>query len=137
MSVGTAAATDTNEDGDTAGAHELGDAAPYCAACGTWVGMFAPGDGWRHFRGRTAPNGTRSPFDPGHAVELAWCVPPARSVSPAQLEQLLAALDDAISYREHAASSGYATAYRILRRQLAAPPLHAREIGRRDEVPAA
>lgn len=122
MSVGTTAATATNEDGDTAGAHELGDAAPYCAACGTWVGMFAPGGGWRHLRGHTAPNGTRSPFDPGHEVELAWCVPPARSVSPAQLEQLLSALDDAIAYREHAAASGYATAYRVLRRQLAGPP---------------
>ena len=40
---------------------------------------------------------------------------------PAQIEQLLAALDHAIAYREHAAASGYATAYRILRRQLAAP----------------
>ena len=122
MSVGTTAATATNEDGDTAGAHELGDAAPYCAACGTWAGMSAPGDGWRHLRGHTAPDGTRSPSDPGHEVELAWCVPPARSVSPAQLEQLLAALDDAIAYREDAAASGYATAYRVLRRQLAGPP---------------
>ena len=119
MSVGTTAATATNEDGDPAGAHELGDAAPYCAACGTWVGIFAPGEGWRHSRGRPAPNGTH--FDPGHEVELAWCVPPARSVSPAQLEQLLAALDDAIAYREPASTSGYATAYRVLRRQLAGP----------------
>ncbi len=84
--------------------------------------IFAPGEGWRHSRGHTAPNGTRSPFDPGHEVELAWCRPPARSVSPAQLEHLLAALDDAIAYREHASSSGYATAYRVLRRQLAGPP---------------
>jgi hypothetical protein len=45
-------------------------------------------------------------------------VPPAQSISPAQLEQLVAALDDAIAYREHAASSGYATHYRVLRRQL-------------------
>jgi hypothetical protein len=95
--------------------------APYCEACGAWVGMFAPREGWRHFRGNPAPNGTRSPFDPGHDVELAWCLPPARSVSPAQHEELLAALDDAIAYREHAASTGYATAYRMLRRQLGAP----------------
>ncbi len=46
---------------------------------------------------------------------------PARSISPAQHAQLLAALDDAIAYREHAAASGYATAYRMLRRQLAGP----------------
>ncbi len=58
-------------------------------------------------------------YDAGHDVEVAWCAPPAASVSPAQHEQLLAALDDAIAYREHAAASGYATAYRMLRRQLA------------------
>ena len=119
MSVGTTAATATSEDGGTAGAHELGGAAPYCAACGAWVGIFAPGDGWRHSLGHTALNGTR--LDPGHEVDLAWCLPPARSVSPAQLGELLAALDDAIAYREHASSSGYATAYRVLRRQLAGP----------------
>ena len=131
MSITTAIRA-TDGDGDAVGAHErdeaggprdLNDAsmAPYCEACGAWVGMFAPREGWRHFRGNPAPNGTRSAFDPGHDVELAWCLPPARSVSPAQHEELLAALDDAIAYREHAASTGYATAYRMLRRQLGAP----------------
>lgn len=119
MTIDTAVKA-TDGDGDAAGARDLGDAdaAPFCAACGTWVGMFAAGEGWRHFRGHPAPDGTRAPFDPGHDVELAWCVPPARSISPAQHEQLLAALDDAIAYREHAAASGYATTYRMLRRQL-------------------
>jgi len=122
MSIDTAARA-TAGDGGAAGARDLGeaDSAPYCAACGTWVGMFAARDGWRHFRGNPAPDGTRAPFDAGHDVELAWCVPPARSISPAQHEQLLAALDDAIAYREHAAAAGYATAYRMLRRQLAGP----------------
>ena len=95
-----------------------GGTAPYCAACGHWAGIFEPGQGWQHWRDHPAPNGTRAPFEAGHGVELAWCAPPAQSVSPAQHEQLLAALDDAIAYREHASSSGYATAYRILRRQL-------------------
>lgn len=124
MSVDTTAPTATGAGRSQAGDGDLeeADTAPFCGACGTWVGMFEPGEGWRHFRGNPAPEGTRSRFDPGHEVELAWCVPPARSVSPAQLEQLLAALDDAISYREHASTSGYATTYRMLRRQLAAPP---------------
>jgi hypothetical protein len=123
MTTDTTAARATDGDDDAAGARYLGDAdsAPFCGACGTWVGMFEPGDGWQHVRGNPAPNGTRAPYDPGHDVELAWCVPPARSVSPAQHEHLLAALDDAIAYREHAAASGYATAYRMLRRQLAGP----------------
>lgn len=98
---------------------DVADTAPYCLVCGHWVALFAPGESWQHSRWNSAPNGTQAPFDAGHEVELAWCVPPARSVSPAQHEQLLAALDDAIAYREHAAASGYATAYRVLRRQLA------------------
>jgi hypothetical protein len=92
---------------------------PYCAVCGHWVGMFAGRDGWQHFRGGPAPGRRRRPYDAGHDVVVAWCPPPAGSVSPAQHEQLLAALDDAIAYREHAAASGFATAYRVLRRQLA------------------
>ena len=109
-----------SESGDAVGARAGGaGTAPYCMACGSWVGIFEADGGWRHSRGNAAPNGTQAPFDAGHDVELAWCVPPARSISPGQHEQLLAALDDAIAYREHAAASGYATAYRVLRRQLA------------------
>jgi hypothetical protein len=120
MTIGTTTAHTGSEDGDAVRRQTLdGDTAPYCSACGHWVGVFEPGDDWQHWRGHPAPNGTRARFDAGHAVELAWCVPPASSISPAQHEQLLAALDDAIAYREHAASTSYATHYRMLRRQLA------------------
>ena len=120
MTIGTTAAHTGNEDGDAARTQPMDDeTAPYCSACGHWAGVFNPREGWQHWRGHPAPNGTRAPFDAGHEVQLAWCVPPAQSISPAQHEQLLAALDDAIAYREHASSSGYATAYRMLRRQLA------------------
>jgi hypothetical protein len=120
MTIGTTTAHTGSEDGDAARFRPLNDdTAPYCLACGHWAGIFGPGEGWQHWRGHPAPNGTRAAFDPGHDVDLAWCVPPAQSISPAQHEQLLAALDDAIAYREHASSSGYATDYRMLRRQLA------------------
>lgn len=94
-------------------------AVPYCAACGHWAAAAADQDGWRHFRGNPGLGHAWRLYEAGHDVEVAWCAPPAASVSPAQHEQLLAALDDAIAYREHAAASGYATAYRMLRRQLA------------------
>ena len=100
-------------------ASEAADTVPYCVACGNWAGIFAPGRSWQHSRSNPAPNGTQAPFDAGHAVELGWWFPPSLSLSPAQHEQLLAALDDAIAHREHASASGYATAYRVLRRQLA------------------
>lgn len=121
MSTQTTVAPATSTNGTAAGVTAQDDVAamPYCAACGHWVGMFASQDGWQHFRGGPGPGRGRSPYDAGHDVVEAWCSPPAGSVSPAQHEQLLAALDDAIAYREHAAASGYATAYRVLRRQLA------------------
>jgi hypothetical protein len=118
MTIGTTAAHTGTGHGGPDGQPLDGGTAPYCSACGHWAGIFEPGQGWQHWRDHPAPNGTRAPFEAGHGVELAWCAPPAQSVSPAQHEQLLAALDDAIAYREHASSSGYATAYRILRRQL-------------------
>jgi hypothetical protein len=96
-------------------------AVPYCATCGHWAAPATDRGSWRHFRRNPAPGGAWGLYDAGHDVEVAWCAPPAASVSPAQHEQLLAALDDAIAYREHAAASGYATAYRMLRRQLASP----------------
>ena len=109
--------------GDAAGTREqAGPAAvPYCATCGDWTVRATDEGGWRHFRANPAAGGARGQYDAGHEVEVAWCAPPAASVSPAQHEQLLAALDDAIAYREHAGASGYATAYRMLRRQLASP----------------
>jgi hypothetical protein len=120
MSTRTTAIPVTSANGTATGATDQDDITmPYCAACGHWVGMFADRDGWQHFRGGPAPGRGCRPYDAGHGVVVAWCPPPAGSVSPAQHEQLLAALDDAIAYREHAAASGYATAYRVLRRQLA------------------
>jgi hypothetical protein len=120
MTIGSTAARTGPERGGASRSWPPEDAtAPYCSACGHCAGILRPGGQWQHWRGHPAPNGTRSPFDAGHEVELAWCVPPAQSISPAQLVHLLAALDDAISLREHAASSGYATHYRVLRRQLA------------------
>ena len=120
MTIGTTAARTGSGDDDFPRSWPLDDdTAPYCSACGHWAGIFGPDGDWQHWRGHPAPNGTRAPFDAGHEVELAWFVPPAQSISPAQLVHLLAALDDAISLREHATSSGYATHYRMLRRQLA------------------
>ena len=120
MSTRTTAAPRTSANGHTTGATDRDGAAtmPYCAACGHWVATFAGRDGWQHIRGAPAPSRDRRPYDAGHDTVVAWCSPPAGSVSPAQHDQLLAALDDAIAYREHAAASGYATAYRMLRRQL-------------------
>jgi hypothetical protein len=108
--------------GDAAGTRESAGApaVAYCATCGHWAVPATDEGGWRHFPRHPAP-GARDQYDAGHDVVVAWCAPPAASVSPAQHEQLLSALDDAIAYREHAAASGYATAYRMLRRQLASP----------------
>ncbi len=121
MSTDTTAAPVTSMNGDASGAGDpAGPAAmPYCATCGHWVGIFPGQDAWQHFRGKPAAGGDPRPYDAGHEVAVAWCAPPAGSVSPAQHEHLLAALDDAIAYREQAAASGYATTYRVLRRQLA------------------
>ena len=121
MSIDIRAAAVTGLAGDAAGAWDSAGPAtvPYCTACGHWAAPAGEQGGWQHFRGNPAPGGTRGPYDAGHDVQVAWCSPPAASISPAQHEQLLAALDDAIAYREHAAASGYATAYRMLRRQLA------------------
>ena len=130
MSIDTTAMELAGTVGDLAGAWEPAGpavpagparpaAVPYCGACGHWAAPATDQGGWGHFRGNAAPSGAPGMYEAGHDVEVAWCAPPAASVSPAQHEQLLAALDDAIAYREHAAASGYATAYRMLRRQLA------------------
>jgi hypothetical protein len=117
MSIDTTARELTS----AAGGQEAESAVPYCGTCGHWAAPATGQGDWRHFRRNPAPGGAWGLYDAGHDVEVAWCAPPAASVSPAQHEQLLAALDDAIAYREHAAASGFATAYRMLRRQLASP----------------
>lgn len=107
----------------TATGRDRAAAVPYCATCGQWAAPATDHGGWQHIRGNPVPGAERTFYEAGHDVAVAWCAPPAVSVSPAQHEQLLAALDDAIAYREHAAASGYATAYRMLRRQLTGPTL--------------
>src|SRR5690348_11451696 len=77
------------------------DVEPYCAACGEWVGIFHGLDGWRHFRGDPAPGGQRELYDPGHPAVPAWCVPPGRALSPAQVRVIGQALAEAITYQLH------------------------------------
>jgi hypothetical protein len=108
------------------------DTEPYCATCGTWIGIFHGLDGWRHFRGDPAPGGRRELYDPGHQAVPAWCVPPGRALSPAQGYVIIQALMDALAYRpgrgpcadcgrapagacpDHAADSDQIHAYRRL-----------------------
>jgi hypothetical protein len=87
------AAADQADDGE--------DIEPYCAACGAWIGIFHGLDGWRHFRGDPAPGGQRELYDPGHRAAPAWCVPPGRALSPAQVRVLGQALAEAITYQLH------------------------------------
>lgn len=77
--------------------------APYCSACGEWVGQFVGLDGWQHFRGDGAPGGDRQLYAADHAAEVAWIVAQAgRELSPASLAVLRSALADAIEYRRPA-----------------------------------
>jgi hypothetical protein len=47
-----------------------------CAACGAPVGIFPEVIlSWRHFRGATTASGVHETYDPGHAAEVAWCLP--------------------------------------------------------------
>jgi hypothetical protein len=87
-----AAAEQAGEDEDTE---------PYCAGCGEWIGMFRGLDGWQHFRGDPAPGGQRELYDPGHPAVPAWCVPPGRALSPAQVRVIGQALAEAITYQLH------------------------------------
>jgi hypothetical protein len=77
------------------------DTEPYCATCGQWIGIFHGLDGWRHFRGDPAPGGQRELYDPGHPAAPAWCVPPGRALSPAQVHIIRQALAEAIVYQLH------------------------------------
>ena len=75
---------------------------PYCSTCGEWIGYFVGLEGWQHFRGDGAPGGDRELFDAGHPAEVAWTRPPGRTLSPASVAILRAALADAIEYRQPA-----------------------------------
>ena len=49
---------------------------PLCATCGAPVGIFPEVIlNWRHFRGATIASGIHETYDPGHASEVAWCLP--------------------------------------------------------------
>jgi hypothetical protein len=75
---------------------------PYCSACGEWVGLFFGLEDWQHFRGDGAPGGQRDLYEADHPAEVAWTVPAGRTLSPAALALLWAALTDAIEYRRPA-----------------------------------
>lgn len=48
------------------------DSEPYCASCGTRVGIFLRvGLAWHHYEG-DEPGGPFELFDPGHEPVLAW-----------------------------------------------------------------
>lgn len=103
---------------------------PYCTTCQEWVGMFYGLDGWQHFRGDGYPGGARTLFEADHPAVIGWTVPPGRGLSPAGLETLRQALDDAVSHRDPAGSctacesrgceqcAAAASAYAALARQL-------------------
>ncbi len=121
---------------EQAGEDEDQETEPYCATCGEWIGIFHGLDGWHHFRGDFAPGGQRELYDAGHPAVPAWCVPPGRALSPAQVRAIGQALDDAIAYRlgrglcagcgsgpagacpNHAADTGRALTYRQLDTEL-------------------
>ena len=81
---------------------------PYCATCGDWIGVFYGLAGWQHFRGDPAPGGQRELYDPDHEAVPAWCVPPGRTLSPAQARTVGQALADAAAYRLNRAADGCA-----------------------------
>jgi len=62
-------------------------------------------EGWQHFKGDPAPGGQRQLFDPGHAAVPAWCEPPGRFVSPADVAIIGQALADAEAYRRDGAEA--------------------------------
>jgi hypothetical protein len=82
-----------------AGDDEFDGLEPYCAECGSWIGMFLSLEGWQHFRGDPAPGGRRELFDAGHEASPAWGEPPGRVISPAGAVTIGQALADAEAYR--------------------------------------
>jgi len=78
---------------------------PYCAECGHWTGLFLGAGGWKHYRGDPR-GGKREPYDdPGHDPVPAWCEPPGRVLSPADLAAVIRALEDAAAYRRDRAAA--------------------------------
>jgi hypothetical protein len=73
----------------------------YCRTCGHWIGHFLGLDGWQHFQGEPAAGGQRTLYDAGHEADPAWCVPPGRSLAPADMTIVRQALADACSWQPH------------------------------------
>jgi hypothetical protein len=49
---------------------------PVCRRCASQVGIFLNhGQGWQHFRGDGLTSGAQEIYDPGHPVEVTWCLP--------------------------------------------------------------
>jgi len=49
---------------------------PLCATCAAPAGIFPEVTlSWRHFRGATTASGIHQTYEPGHASEVAWCLP--------------------------------------------------------------
>jgi hypothetical protein len=68
---------------------------PHCTTCLSWVGMFYGMTGWHHFRGDPAPGGQRVLYEAGHRAQVGWIAPPGGQLSPADLIEVLGALDHA------------------------------------------
>jgi len=96
---------------------------PYCRTCGHWIGYFLGLDGWQHYRGEPARGGRRTLYDAGHEADPAWCVPPGRSLAPADLAVVRDALADGHASQWHRGEPGAAEradAYSALLSRLAA-----------------
>jgi hypothetical protein len=77
---------------------------PYCAECGHWIGLFLGVGGWKHYRGDPR-GGKRELNDAGHDPVPAWCEPPGRVLSPADVAAVIRALEDAAAARRDRAGA--------------------------------
>jgi hypothetical protein len=90
--------------GAGAGEDVCGGLEPYCAECGHWTGLFLGVGGWKHYRGDPR-GGKRELYDAGHDPVPAWCEPPGRVLSPADVAAVIRALEDAAAARRERAGA--------------------------------